>query len=83
VPEQAFGDVTKRAPVPDGGETERSGPFAEGFVQRQYAKKGSADKQALARTLLNQAISRKMIRFRLGYLPRGAGHGGAGVDVKR
>jgi hypothetical protein len=48
-------DVTTRAPVPDAAKQKETERLLKDLFKDQYAKKAAADKQILARTLLDQA----------------------------
>lgn len=54
-PAPAAADVSKRLPVPDPAKQKESEKLLKDLFKDQYAKKAPADRQALARALLEQA----------------------------
>jgi hypothetical protein len=55
-PPRPLVDVTKRAPIPDAASQKEADRLLKDLFKDQYAKKSPADKQALARALLEQAL---------------------------
>ena len=58
-PLPAAADVTKRAAVPDAAKQKESEKTIRDLFKEQYAKKVAADRKALARLLLDQAVQIK------------------------